>query len=275
MTSFLTRANSRKLLADRLKCYSPRYSCCQRRPDITLCLVVTKTLNFRSLQLDPVNALQEKSLLDYMFGSGFVVQMVLFLLVALSVLSWAIIIAKAMQLRRVRSESDEFSEIFWETKNLARVDDSSRRLSASPLVRQFVSGYRELMHLLQEKTGLGDLSTVESAIKRAGVQEIVRLERGVTFLATTASAAPFIGLFGTVWGIMNAFHGLSSAKSTTIQAVAPGISEALVATAVGLAAAIPAAIAYNYFAVALRQVRQSMDAFSSEFINVARKNVGV
>ena len=96
------------------------------------------------------------------------------------------------------------------------------------------------------------------------------MEKGVTFLATTASAAPFIGLFGTVWGIMRAFNNLGSAQMTTIQAVAPGISEALVATAIGLAAAIPAAIAYNYFAVALRQARESMGRFTEEFLTVAK-----
>jgi biopolymer transport protein TolQ len=213
------------------------------------------------------------SLLDHILGSGFVVQFVLIILILLSVLSWAIMISKALQLRKAKAESEEFSNIFWETRNLARVDDTSRRLQGSPLVRLFISGYRELMQVLQEKEGVVDLSTVQSAMDRAEVDEMHRLERGVTFLATTASAAPFIGLFGTVWGIMNAFHGLSFAKNTTIQAVAPGISEALVATAVGLAAAIPAAVGYNYFSVAIRQLRQKMDSFISEFVNIARRNV--
>jgi len=112
---------------------------------------------------------------------------------------------------------------------------------------------------------------VERALRRAELEESHRLEKGVTFLASVASAAPFIGLFGTVWGIMNAFHGLSSAKGTTIQAVAPGISEALVATAVGLAAAIPAAVAYNYFSASIKKFRQNMDSFAEEFLNIARK----
>jgi biopolymer transport protein TolQ len=116
-----------------------------------------------------------------------------------------------------------------------------------------------------------DLGTVERALKRAELEESHRLEKGITFLASVASAAPFIGLFGTVWGIMNAFHGLGDAKSSTIQAVAPGISEALVATAVGLAAAIPAAVAFNYFSSSIRKFRQSMDSFSAEFLNIARR----
>jgi biopolymer transport protein TolQ len=221
--------------------------------------------------------IEDKGLFAMMFGSGLVVQSVLFILLGLSIGSWAIMIAKILQLKRAKTESEEFSELFWETKNFSRIDDSSRRLETSPLVKLFVSGYRELTKLTQDKGGAifqstPDLSSVESAMKRAEIQETNRLERGVTFLATVASAAPFIGLFGTVWGIMNAFHGLSSAKSTTIQAVAPGISEALVATAIGLAAAIPAAVAYNYFSVAIRQFRQNMASFREEFLTVAKQS---
>lgn len=212
-------------------------------------------------------------------GTGPVVQAVLFILIFLSVCSWTITVYKILQFRRARSDSAEFSTIFWETRNLARVDDSSRRLDSSPLAQLFVSGYKELSHVLQDPPDKrGDsrplaeaaLSTVESALRRAEFAEGMKLEKGVTFLATVASAAPFIGLFGTVWGIMTAFHGLAYAKSTTIQAVAPGISEALVATAIGLAAAIPAAVAYNYFAVAVRQFREAMNKFSYEFLVIAR-----
>jgi biopolymer transport protein TolQ len=213
------------------------------------------------------------------FGSGLVVQSVLIILILLSVWSWAITIAKAIQFRRAQSSSDQFAQVFWESRNFARIDESSRRLGASPLVSVFTSGYRELLHTVQEEKETGGLSsdisselgTVERALRRAELEESHRLERGVTFLASVASAAPFIGLFGTVWGIMNAFHGLSQAKSSTIQAVAPGISEALVATAVGLAAAIPAAIAFNYFTASLKKFRQSMDSFSEEFLNIARR----
>ncbi len=221
---------------------------------------------------------QDYGIFTMVIGSGPVVQIVLIILVLLSVWSWAITIAKLLQFRRARLDSDEFSAIFWETRNLARVGDSTKRLRASPLVSVFVCGYRELNHVLEETKGVSgvgdryeDLSSVEQALKRAELDEGNRLERGITFLASVASAAPFIGLFGTVWGIMNAFHGLSSTKQTTIQAVAPGISEALVATAIGLAAAIPAAIAYNYLAVAIRRFRQSMDSFSDEFMHVARR----
>lgn len=217
----------------------------------------------------------QAGIFEMVTGSGPVVFGVLIILIVLSVWSWTITISKALQLSKAQSESEEFSALFWETRNLSRVDDTSQRLSASPLARVFSSGYRELTHLTSElKDGELDkdqLKTVESALKRAEYEEGLRLERGITFLATVASAAPFIGLFGTVWGIMNAFHGLSSSSVTTLQAVAPGISEALVATAIGLAAAIPAAVAYNYFAVAIRHARESMIKFRSEFLTIARQ----
>lgn len=219
------------------------------------------------------------SVLSMVTGSGPVVQGVLIILIILSICSWAITIQKALQFKKARSDSLQFTSIFWETKNFSRIDDSTRRLTSSPLARVFASGYRELVHIMQDqdktlgaRKGDIELDTVERALRRAEIDEWARLETGVTFLATVASAAPFIGLFGTVWGIMNAFHGLGMAKSTTIQAVAPGISEALVATAIGLAAAIPAAIAYNYFVVTIKRFRQSMESFCSEFLNVAKKS---
>lgn len=247
------------------------------------CVIFTTVFRYlEETSVDTLPVIEPPSILSMVWGSGFVVQAVLLILIALSIWSWAITIAKIIQLRTATRKSGEFSDIFWETRNFARVDDSSRRLDGSPLASVFTSGYRELMHIVQENTEAQkkgvlaagadeDLGTVERALKRAELDETHRLERGVTFLATVASAAPFIGLFGTVWGIMNAFHGLGQAKSTTIQAVAPGISEALVATAVGLAAAIPAAVAFNYFTAAIRQLRQKMDSFSSEFLNIARR----
>ena len=231
------------------------------------------------IPVEPIQELSHPTIFSMITGSGPVVQVVLLILVFLSVWTWAITIAKYLQFRRATSDTSAFSALFWESRNLARIDDSSRRLAASPLAHVFASGYRELSHVLQSgETGTPrpavdpevELGTVERALKRAEFEEAVKLEKGITFLATVASAAPFIGLFGTVWGIMNAFHSLGFAKSTSIQAVAPGISEALVATAVGLAAAIPASIAYNYFAVSVRRYRESMDKFSGEFLSVAR-----
>lgn len=220
------------------------------------------------------------SFFEMVTSSGPVVKAVLVILIILSILSWAVTIAKILQFRKAKSESDEFHAIFLETRNFARIDDSTRRLSGSPLCRVFIAGYRELMRILQPVEGSVDkakaqasIEGVELALKRAELEEAKKLESGVTFLATVASSAPFIGLFGTVIGIMTAFHGLSYAKSSSIQAVAPGISEALFATAVGLAAAIPAAIAYNFFAMIIKRMRQSMGTFSEEFLSVARRSL--
>jgi biopolymer transport protein TolQ len=225
-----------------------------------------------------VTVIQEQGLFAMMFGSGPVVQMVLILLLLLSVWSWAISIGKYLQFRKARAQSQEFRNLFWEVRNLARIGDSSKRLAASPLVRLFAAGYGELTQMLQssEREVLQsdadvNLESIERSMRHAQMEQTHELEGGITFLATVASAAPFIGLFGTVWGIMNAFHGLSSLKSTTLQAVAPGISEALIATAIGLAAAIPAAVAYNFFAVALRRFKEQMDGFTAEFLTVARR----
>jgi biopolymer transport protein TolQ len=216
-------------------------------------------------------------------GSGPVVQGVLYLLILFSVVSWAIIFTKALQIRRARSESERFNEIFWETKNLTSIHTASMELKQSPVAQVFRAGYQELVKLMRTKrqgpggeddvtTELGGIDNVERAMRRATNQEITRLERALTFLATTASTTPFIGLFGTVWGIMNAFRGLSTTQSSSIQAVAPGISEALIATATGLVAAIPAVVAYNYFARQIRVLSADMENFSAEFLNIAERH---
>lgn len=219
------------------------------------------------------------SLTQMIFGGSPVVQIVLLVLVVLSVYSWAITIAKWLYFKKARKDTQEFFRIFSETRDLSRIDDSARRLMASPVVGVFVAGYKEIVRILQEHRDGKKLSSahaimlVESALERAQVDESSRLEKGSVFLATTASAAPFIGLFGTVWGIMNAFRGLSLQKTSTIQAVAPGISEALIATAVGLAAAIPAAIAFNYITSAVKSYRRSMRTFADQFAGLARQEV--
>jgi biopolymer transport protein TolQ len=214
------------------------------------------------------------SLLDSLLGGSLIGQIVLLILVIMSIISWSVMISKWLEFRRIRLDSDGFFTLFCESTNFQRIDDSSNRFERSPLVRMFRSGYRELLRGMQDRSESSgfDAASVGAALRRVQFSESQRLEQGITFLATVASSAPFIGLFGTVWGIMTAFQGLSQVKSTTIQAVAPGISEALVATAVGLAAAIPAAIAYNYCAVALRQVRQRMESFSEDFLGVAQKS---
>jgi biopolymer transport protein TolQ len=227
------------------------------------------------------DGVRTEGLLQFVIGSGPVVQGVLYLLILFSVLSWGIIFYKFRQIRVARRQSQRFTEIFWETKNLTTIHTASQDYKQSPVAQVFRAGYQELVRLTSDKrqqnpgdmtTDLGGIDNVERAMKRAMNQEITRLERALTFLATTASATPFIGLFGTVWGIMNAFRGLSTTQSSSIQAVAPGIAEALVATATGLVAAIPAVVAYNHFARQIRVLSAEMENFSSEFLNIAERH---
>jgi biopolymer transport protein TolQ len=228
-------------------------------------------------------AMPQETVVGMVTGSGPVVQGVLYLLILFSVVSWGIIGYKYLQIRRARRESGRFSDIFWETKNLTSIHTASTELKQSPVAQVFRAGYQELVRLMRSKrqgnpgegdmtTELGGIDNVERAMKRATSQEVTRLERALTFLATTASTTPFIGLFGTVWGIMNAFRGLSTTQSSSIQAVAPGISEALIATAAGLAAAIPAVVAYNYFSRQIRVLSADMENFSHEFLNIAERH---
>jgi biopolymer transport protein TolQ len=227
----------------------------------------------------------QESLVSMVTGSGPVVQFVLYVLILFSVFSWGIIFYKLRQIRVARRQSARFTEIFWDTKNLTAIHTASQELTLSPVAQVFRAGYQELVRLTRAKrqtnpgesggldtTELGGIDNVERAMKRATNQEITRLERALTFLATTASATPFIGLFGTVWGIMTAFRGLSVTQSSSIQAVAPGIAEALIATATGLVAAIPAVVAYNHFARQIRVLSAEMENFSSEFLNIAERH---
>lgn len=227
---------------------------------------------------------QQEGLVSMVTGSGLVVQLVLYLLILFSVFSWGIIFYKLRQVRVARRQSARFLELFWETKNLTTIHTTSQDFKQSPVAQVFRAGYQELVRLTRTKrqnagpeggldtTELVGVANVERAMKRAANQEITRLERALTFLATTASATPFIGLFGTVWGIMNAFRGLSVTHSSSIQAVAPGIAEALIATATGLVAAIPAVVAYNHFARQIRVLSADMENFSSEFLNIAERH---
>lgn len=218
------------------------------------------------------------SIWDLVSAASPVVKFVLLLLVLMSVSTWGIIFSKVSQLRRAKSDTETFSEVFWGSRNLSQITEAAQKLKSSPVAVVYSAGHKELAQVVKvnETRSVSDpgedIDTIERALRRAKAEEITRLEYGTTFLATTASSAPFIGLFGTVWGIMNAFIGLSHSSSSSIQAVAPGISEALVATAIGLAAAIPAAIAFNYFMQQVRVLARNMDMFSSEFLNIARRH---
>ena len=219
------------------------------------------------------------SVVDMFTGSGPVVQGVLYLLIIISIASWAVVLYKWWQIRTARQGAERFIDLFWETRNLTEVSKACADFPDNPVAEVFRAGYQELVRLRKKKsqpetmsTELAGVANVERAMRRAASLQMTRLEKMLTFLATAASAAPFIGLFGTVWGIMNSFLGLSASGNTTLQAVAPGISEALVATAMGLAAAIPALVAYNHFARQARVMAVEMDNFASEFLNIAERH---
>jgi biopolymer transport protein TolQ len=202
--------------------------------------------------------------------------------------SWIIIFAKFIRLRRVARQSEKFVAFFRKSKRFSEVNAIASQLGETPLTTLFKAGYAELDAQVKAnrpedpavtasgapsgKLVIKNISGVERALERAIGVELSRLTRYMTFLATTASACPFIGLFGTVFGIMQSFRAIGQTGSTSIAAVAPGISEALVNTAAGLAAAIPALIFYNYFMGKVRQQRAGMDDFALEFINLAERN---
>jgi biopolymer transport protein TolQ len=220
-------------------------------------------------------------MIEHLFsGTGPVVLAVLWLLIACSASAWGITFYKLGQIRRARKQSERFVEVFWDSNSLSNINTASLEYKQSPVAQVFRAGYQELVRLTRgNKRGeneseieLVGSANVERAMRRATNQEVTKLEKALTFLATIASTAPFIGLFGTVWGIMNAFRGLSTAQTSSIQAVAPGISEALIATAVGLAAAIPAVVAFNHFNREVRVLHADMDNFSSEFLNIAERH---
>jgi biopolymer transport protein TolQ len=221
--------------------------------------------------------------LDYLEiakNSGPVGISVLLLLLSASAVSWAIIVKKWLQIRRAQDESVKFLETFWQSKRLDAIYQAAGSLSASPISQVFRAGYVELSKVTaQKKEGegsmseeLGGIENVERALKRAAASEVTHLEAQVPFLGTTASAAPFVGLFGTVWGIMRAFHDIYRMGNANLATVAKPISEALIATAVGLFAAIPAVIAYNYFVSKIRVLDSEMTNFSNDFLNIVRRH---
>lgn len=227
----------------------------------------------------------QSNLWELVARSGAVAKIVLLILLIFSVASWAIILRKWLTLSRVDRLSRDFAEIFRRSPRLSEIEAAAERYRDSPLASIFVAGYRELNRNLvkAEAHGYGNphaevrmvvrsTEPLRRAVQRSAAAELTVLERGMSWLATTGSVTPFIGLFGTVIGIINAFQGLGLERTTTIQAVAPGIAEALVATAAGLFAAIPAVIGYNYFLSRLRMLAAEMDDFSSEFLSLVERN---
>jgi len=220
------------------------------------------------------------SAIELAYGTGPIVKAVLASLVILSVVSWAVIFSKWLSFRKVSGATKTFLDSFWNGKSLDLIYTESKVLSDSPVSNVFRTGYKEFQKVTQKgqekKVSNEVLSTkgmenVERALRKAAISESLRLEKRIPILATIASTSPYIGLFGTVWGIMNAFQGIGQGGPATLQNVAPGISEALIATALALATAIPATIFYNVNIQRLKTFRVEMDNFSSEFSNILRR----
>ena len=220
---------------------------------------------------------QDLSIVQLLLHASGVVQAVVALLATVSVISWAAIFRKLFALRRVRNQNEDFERAFWSGTNLNELYNSVTQAvrRGGSTERIFASGMREY-HKLRERriTDTGTLLDGARRAMRASFQrEVDALESNLSFLGTVGSVAPYVGLFGTVWGIMHAFTGLASLAQVTLATVAPGIAEALVATAIGLFAAIPAVVAYNRFAHDIDRVANGMETFMEEFSNILQRNV--
>jgi len=232
----------------------------------------------------------EINIFQMMINAGLMVQFVLLLLLFFSIASWAIILIKYRYIMKAFRESARFTDFFWKSRDLSNAFLKAKQLGSSPVARVFRVGYLELKKLSKsgvsisqsqsteaETSSLSSMFTgtdnVKRALRRAINTEMTKMTQMVPFLATTGNTAPFIGLFGTVWGIMNSFHGIGLKGSASLAVVAPGISEALVATAVGLAVAIPAVIAFNYFTQKIRVIESELQSFAADFLNIVERDI--
>src|SRR5208337_4073801 len=212
-------------------------------------------------------------IVDLVNETGPVAKVVLLVLLLFSLISWAIILSKWALLRRARVQSGRFLRAFRKSQRLQDVAAVATQFRPSPLVAVFEGGYEELRRQGGNPTGnVTNPVAIQRAMQIANSEELTRFERNLPWLAITAAVTPFIGLFGTVWGIMGAFHGLGTAGAATLRAVAPGISEALITTAGGLAAAIPAVIAYNLIGSSIRGFAARGDDFALEMLNVLERS---
>lgn len=226
------------------------------------------------------------SLFSMILNAGLMVQFVLLLLLFFSVVSWAIIFMKYRSMKKVKRENDLFLDVYMKSNKLSDIFPESKKYKHSSIAEVFQAGYAELVKITKVMRGsptmketdealpnleMKGIDNVERALNRACSAEASKLESTLSFLATTGSASPFIGLFGTVWGIMDTFRGIGTRGSATLAVVAPGISEALIATAAGLAAAIPAVIFYNYYLNKVKDMSGEMDNFASEVLNIIER----
>jgi len=209
--------------------------------------------------------------------ASFVVQLVLLVLLFFSIFSWAIIFFKRNTMKSASLQSTKFQEVFRKSRDLMEVNVAAQKYKASPLATLFQNAFKELAHIKKTNTGLTEsgMERINRSMVKASNREVARLEKMMNFLATTGSVTPFIGLFGTVWGIMDSFQEIGIQKTASLVTVAPGIAEALIATAVGLFAAIPAVIAYNFYLHKIKEQIAEMEDFSIEFLSITERLYGL
>jgi biopolymer transport protein TolQ len=222
------------------------------------------------------DVLATHSVWDLVAQAGPLVKLVMLLLLAASMISWGIILHKWLRFRKIKKDVSAFEERFWSGGSVSKLyKTAADEWPDSPIVAVFLTGFREWKRWAGDSTRNSEVGDILSNVRRSMTvalnRELDSVGRGLTFLATVGSTGPFIGLFGTVWGIMNSFRGLAGAKTTTLTMVAPGIAEALIATAMGLVAAIPAVIAYNKYATDMRRLQQKLDNFGAEFLNILER----
>jgi biopolymer transport protein TolQ len=217
------------------------------------------------------------------FSASAVVQFTLLLLVIMSVVCWAIIFQKKKQFVELENADDEFLDVFWKANSLDEVYDDVEKYALSPVAQSFKSGFKELQRLADSDLAhkipggeatpkLAGLDNISRALRKSTDLQIATFESRLSMLATTGSTGPFIGLFGTVWGIMGSFQKIGATGMANLAVVAPGISEALIATAVGLATAIPAVVAYNHFLSKIKKRELELSNFNSDFLNIVKRN---
>jgi biopolymer transport protein TolQ len=219
---------------------------------------------------------QDLSIITLVSQASLVVQLVMAGLAVTSLVSWTVIFGKVFGLRSLRGRNEEFEREFWSGRSLTEMNQSAAgKTDASPMERIFASGMREFLKLREKRLEAGaQLDGARRAMRASYQRELDVIESNLSFLASVGSVSPYVGLFGTVWGIMHAFVGLSNLQQVTLATVAPGIAEALVATAIGLFAAIPAVVAYNRFARDIDRIAIQLETFIEEFSNILQRNAG-
>jgi biopolymer transport protein TolQ len=222
-----------------------------------------------------INPTSQTHLLSLLSEAGWVAKFVLLVLFSASVLCWAIIVTQWRRIQLAQKQDQKFIAVFWNGKNIDEIVGKSDKFPYSPVASVFKSGVKELRKVSggeSSQVSTEKIENIHRALLRAASVEISNLEKNLSWLATTASAAPFVGLFGTVWGIMNAFQSIGLSGAANLAVVAPGISEALITTATGIGAAIPAVVFYNYFVGRIKRVVLDIDCFSQDFVNIVQRS---